>query len=372
MNDILSQIAELGATVPDEEKPSISSNFAAAASLQNDLSQGMSYTDIITSALKQQNSVLQQKKADIAQRMATGQQLTPSQAVGLTMLTALPVIIGGLMRGKRGAAKGAEASQVGLSMLYKDNAERQLRQDKADTAAMENIDSQIAANQKMATEAMMDDLKATRKEAHDITMLDEKKARGMGGGVTINNVPGPLVKGELPADTQKELIKLEGAAGLGESIAKKLEQLPSDLQGTITNQISKRFTATDRGKIESNLKMYQRILQGAIEGKRGSDQDNAIFEKIVSGDFTASPADQASLIRQANDALRRIALGEIETYQELGTPEGVERFKTRLRGDGAADPAASQESLIREEIAGMTDAQKLAEIERLKAKFGMK
>lgn len=328
---------------PDSDVPE---NALASISLLKDYLSGKDPSrEALNEAVTGGLNAIQQKKLDLATKLKNNQGLTSSQTVGLGVLALGLLAAGGAMKGKRGMAMAGNAFLGGGGMAMKQIEQEQENQRKVGLSELSNLNKQEADLTKTGVENKLAPVKTEETIGAQVEAKRRKVAAGLENpnGTTIN-MPGALVKGELPTEVQQELMKIDGAVAIGDQVADKLSKLPDTTVGTIQNQIQKHFSATDRGEIESQFGLYRRIIQAAIEGKRGSDQDNQVFSKILAGDFTASGPKQAQLINQANDALRRIMKGQIETYQQLGTPEGVESFKKKLSLVRAKQPEGDNPS----------------------------
>lgn len=326
------------------ESSSVPEDTMAALSVSKDIATGKEpFTrETLGAAIEGKLGELQKRKAELYSKMQSGEALSSSQTVGLGILALGLMAAGGALKGKKGISQAGNAFNLGGSIFLKQNKEEADNKNRLLLSEMKSLNANEAALAKAGLENKMAPLKTEEKiEAQTEARRRMVKEGTLKPGMNINVNTGALVKGELPAAVQQKIIEQDGAIAVGEEIANELAKLPDTTKGVIQNQISKQFTATPRGQVESKYALYRRILQSAIEGKRGSDQDNKIFSQIVNGDFTASGPTQAKLIRQANKALNRITLSEVETYQELGTPEGVERFKEKLKAALSQDGEGS-------------------------------
>lgn len=359
---------ELEAAMMEEQSKGASSSAPedtlAGISLSKDILSGTEpfNRDTFAQAISGELGEIKQRKADLYKKIQDGSSLTSSQTVGLGILALGLLAAGGITKGKRGIAAAGDAFNVGGQVFLKQNERKQEATEAAAKSEISALNSQENSLTKQGIENRMAPIKTEESIGAKLEARRRAVKEGLvkPGGATINVNTG-LASGELPSSVQAELIKTQGSIDVGEQIAEKLQKLPGDFQGTLENQINKRFSATERGQLESKLLMYKRMLQSAIEGKRGSDQDNAIFSQIVSGDFTASGPVQAGLIRQANEALKRITLTEIETYQKLRTPEGVEDFKKSLQPKAASGTTVKLKDGTTRQVTSKQEALKLRE-----------
>ena len=268
-----------------------------------------------------------QMKADLRARLGTGESLTRPQAVSLAFISLLPALIGAAIKGKKGLGKGAEAGQLGGLFALQEFKGQNKKQDTIISEAIKNLEEQEKDIYKLGFER----IKASEEYIRDLGKIAFKgKVDPSGANINVNT--GNLVGKTLPASLATEILKTGGTGTLGLEIAKELEALPSDSTlDTVKFQLSKGLSSTKVGQLNSKLTLFQRMVQAAIEGKRGSDQDNIIFQKIVSGNFDASPQVTANLVRQAASAMARINLATIEGFQQLQNEEGVEAFKGNLQ-----------------------------------------
>jgi hypothetical protein len=235
-------------------------------------------------------------------------------------LVALAPFLGKMFGGDRGGAAAAAGATEAATTVGKFEEAQADRDAKFKGEELDSINSQMASNSKAAADIEKSKLLQDDKYAQ----IDAIKTKHPSKGVNIDL--GGLVGDKLPVESQKQLLGFDGMIELAnKEILPRLEKLPSD--GLIDRGLfiaGKQLSATEAGRLNSNITLYKRMAQKAIEGARGSDQDNAVFTKIVEGNF-ADPKEMGQLIRQANRSFARINLQELKGFRELQSKEGVDR-----------------------------------------------
>lgn len=328
---------------PDSDVPEQS---MAAVSLLKDLKSGVDPTrEAYEQKISGQLNDITQKKAELFAKLKSGGELSTSQAVGLGVLALGLMAAGGLMKGKRGLAMGANAFGLGGQLFLKQSEEEKKTNDALTKTQLTGLNSQENMLARAGLDSQLAPIKA--KEATDNKLDFLRKAEGQGlmkppGGNTTTIV--------MPKQTdQKTTAMLDSAPAAVESLqllADKLKQLPYDdsLGSRAKFQFMKEWTATEEGKLWTQA--TRQSLQAAkdVSGGRPSQYLEQIENKLNKGDWSASPKDIAQLFDQyaGEVAARAAKIGRtaIQNRQEGGLEKTASELEniSRSIGKNYGDP----------------------------------
>lgn len=165
--------------------------------------------------------------------------------------------------------------------------------------------------------------------------------------------------GKLSDTTLASLGDIVGVIDNHARIDAKLAQF--DQNERLNNQIQKRIAATDRGKVESELRLAIRQLGRSVERGRLSDPDAAIYDRIGRGDLSVSVADARDLYRNMVDAAATQTEGQAKTFRSAkrDVPQNVfdaiEGFKAKGAGAIGSSPAQILSPMSREDLLALRE-----------------
>lgn len=176
-------IERMVSTVAQEEAPRVAEDFATMGSLQADGASGLTSREQLYQQLTQQGDQLSTKKAELLKQMSENTQMSKSQTAAMMLIGIMPMLIGGLVKGKKGISKGADASTLGTSLLaagFEREGERDRTGAKADYMA---VVDQMQDVEKEKRELARDEFKAgDTSYENQLNRQNRLQAAGISGG----------------------------------------------------------------------------------------------------------------------------------------------------------------------------------------------
>lgn len=146
--------------------------------------------------------------------------------------------------------------------------------------------------------------------------------------VNVNNAKDNIFA-NLPATEKAYFATIPATVNGMERLAEKYDKLESkNAVDTLNFQLKSSFMTTDEGKLRGETMILGKQLQRALEGGRGSDQDFAVYKKVLQGDKFVDPKDVAQMIRNVASSFKAQAQDKLKGYQSMqqGTDAYMEQF----------------------------------------------
>lgn len=339
----------VGAELEKGSASSVPQDYLAMTSFVNDLasSGGQLTREKVNQAIGDRSNEIAARKADIYKRIASNQGLSNSQLVALGVLALGLVAAGGAARGKRGIAAAGDAIKLGGGVLLASDKAKDDAQTRADAAELKSLNSEESRLGAIGMKNLMAPIEREERIGEYVDKKKRAKAAGVGSGSEI----GELARGlaglftkDIPGAASSKAANVNGILENSRTLMENLGKVPSE---TLVDrgkwQISKQFSATDAGKIDSQAKLLARLIVNATDRGAPSDFDIKSWESILNGDWTGSAADMKQLVAQSTGMIARAAAAQLEA--EIGLRDdpmkvinGYKQAATTLLGESGKTP----------------------------------
>ncbi len=164
--DLLAQIQQnvLGKLNPQEQ-----ADFKVALPAMIDTRQqaeaGMDMRTQLFDALSKQGDLLSDRKAKLIESMANDYPMSKSETAAMMFIGLLPTLVGGLVKGKKGLAKGAEAGALGTQLMAKGMEAESGRKRTLAASQLESVEDRISDVAKRQQEVQLGGIEAKEKSA---------------------------------------------------------------------------------------------------------------------------------------------------------------------------------------------------------------
>lgn len=106
-------------TLAPGEESDVVNNFAALGAIKKDNYEGLGLREQLIKTSQERTSALGSAKARILETIAQDRPLSKSETAAMLLIGLLPIAAGGLMKGKKGIAIGAQAGALGTQIAQK-------------------------------------------------------------------------------------------------------------------------------------------------------------------------------------------------------------------------------------------------------------
>lgn len=342
---------------PDSAVPE---DALAASSLLKDVLTGKTPVTRarIAQAGSQDLNEITARKAALNEALQTGQ-LSSSQTVGLGMLAMALMAAGAAVKGKRGISAAGGAVNLGGQVLMEGAKNEAAVNNKKINAQLGALNSQEAATTKMVTENAMAPLRQEEKIAASVEAAKRKKAAGVGGGITINN----MAPDKISQTESRQAAQAMGSVQEALAIAKELRKLPSeDWKDTASWQAKASTTATKEGKLYARAFDFAKQKVKVLNPGNPSEWEGKTGLKTTIGDIITGPRDIAQLLEQSAGVLANTAASNLETagqlrsdpstlikqYRDIAKSVGVDHVQPGILGEPGEE--VDEEGLIPDEL----------------------
>lgn len=265
-------------------------------------------------------------EAFIEAKREAGENITETMGGLLSLI--IPVLAGAAIGGKRGAlysAVGAGAQRL-KDIESKKEEERGISKEERvfkRQKELENIQTENAIKVEAAKAGQKPSLEDKIAERSALNRVDAnfdslKKAQD-----EYDTTAGFLANG-------KQILSEFGEATKGESWA--------------SFQISKRFSSSDLGKLQSRVQGLVFDIVKAKQGSRPSDFDVKTLMKIVTGDFTASPKDAYTLLKNALEDSERYATARLAAAEARTKGQELDAGNRKILNEANSNTLLQQEA----------------------------
>lgn len=284
-------------------------------------------------------SALQSKAMEEAYAESSPQ-LTKKQGLSALATGLLPVLVGALMNGKRGAGIGAQAGALGTASYFKG-----IEQDQA--LARERAKAQASVIGDMRKSALSNASIAERQGARALT----SKQLGLNGGTSVS-VNLPKQDQPIPVNAQTKIDRfVEIANSAGYATNAILDMMPDALKKTYTDDsgrvdlnkaidvIKERFKAaafggeTNTGQVLNQVKVFTAEYLRSISGAAMTEPEYERLKSIVETPGLLNPSSIPTILKNI-DSLRgkyeAAAKSSFATYQTLSTAGRTEKDLDKL------------------------------------------
>lgn len=151
-------------------------------------------------------------------------------------------------------------------------------------------------------------------------------------------------QGERLSNPANQLLKIMGQKGRDDIAGSfgLMEQIDTAKQSlarfkndsTIEYQLGSLTSASDRGKLKSEITLLANVITAAIQGAKPSDYDVQTYEKLLKGDMFVNVKDINQLVSQAQTILAKKALGQYRGYEALQSGTADEALARYAAGQG--------------------------------------
>jgi len=159
MTDLIQAAAELVGNDPAAIEDTVK-NVSVMQQMKFDDSRGINPRQQLYDALSKTGDEMSQRRAQLLTQMAEDQPLSKSQTAAMMLIATLPVLVGGLVKGKKGIAKGAEAGGLGALTMAKGIQSDLDKKEKRAALEVASIDDKLAKIEDLKGKAKLDEINA--------------------------------------------------------------------------------------------------------------------------------------------------------------------------------------------------------------------
>lgn len=145
--------------------PDLMANVGAMQAIQKDASEGKDARTQFYESLKGDQNTLNKKRQELLKQMSENQQMDKSQIAAMMLIGILPTLVGGLVKGRKGAAIGAQAGGLGAQSLAQ-GMQQDTQVDRAVAkSGIDAVDSQLKENADSLNKIKLDEFNNADKSA---------------------------------------------------------------------------------------------------------------------------------------------------------------------------------------------------------------
>lgn len=175
-DDLIATVKQMiSAGVPQQEQGKIPSDFAAMGALQKDAAEGKNPREVLYQSLMKPDDQIEQSKAALLKQMQEDQPMSKSQIAAMLFIGIMPMLAGGLLKGKKGLAAGANAGAIGATTMGSAIASENKEDRATSKLAYADLSQQQRDQAKFKQDVQLNELKS----------MDQAQEKALDRGATL-------------------------------------------------------------------------------------------------------------------------------------------------------------------------------------------